>query len=120
MSTDKCDHCYESKCCTYITQQIDTPRSKADFDFLLWQISHKQVRIYQDEDGWFLLFDSECSHLQDDGRCGIYHTRPQICRQYSNDFCEYDSPAEDGFSLYFYNYDQLLDYCKTRFITWGQ
>lgn len=120
MSTDKCDHCYESKCCTYITQQIDTPRSKAEFDFLLWQISHKQVRIYQDEDGWFLLFDSECSHLQDDGRCGIYHTRPQICRQYSNDFCEYDSPAEDGFSLYFYNYDQLLDYCKTRFKTWGQ
>ena len=32
----KCSFCHNSKCCTYITQQIDTPRTKRDFDVLLW------------------------------------------------------------------------------------
>ncbi len=117
---DKCDFCYNSKCCTYITQQIDTPRSKAEFDFLLWQISHQKVHIYQDDDGWFLMFLSECTHIQDDGRCGIYDSRPQICRDYTNDYCEYDAPAEGGFKRYFQNYDELLTYCKQRFKRWLQ
>jgi Fe-S-cluster containining protein len=28
--------------------------------------------------------------LLPDNRCGIYHTRPEICREYSTDNCEYD------------------------------
>ena len=31
-----------------------------------------------------------CKHLQRDNRCGIYETRPQICRDYTTDNCEYD------------------------------
>ena len=99
----KCGYCTNSKCCTYITQQIDTPRSKRDFDFLLWQISHRDIRIYKDEGSWYMLVDNLCTHLQRDGRCGIYEDRPEICREYSNDYCEYDQPAEEGFELYFEN-----------------
>ncbi len=116
----KCGFCTNSKCCTYITQSIHTPRSKADFDLLLWQVSHRHVQVYQDSDGWFLLIDNPCSHLQEDGRCGIYEQRPQICREYSNDFCEYDAPATEGFKRYFPDYDSLLAYCKQRFKRWGQ
>lgn len=115
----KCGFCTNSKCCTYITQAIDTPRSKADFDLLLWQISHKNVQIYQDSDGWFLIIDNSCLHLQEDGGCGIYEARPQICREHSNDFCEFDAPATDGFKRYFENYEALLSYCKKRFKRWG-
>ena len=115
----KCGFCTNSQCCTYITQSIDTPRSKADFDLLLWQISHQNIHIYQDSDGWFLLIDNACQHIQEDGGCGIYEVRPQICRDYSNDFCEYDAPAIDGFKRYFEDYESLLSYCKKRFKRWG-
>ena len=72
----KCGYCTNSKCCTYITQQVDTPRSMLDFDQLLWQVSHQNVQAYKDEDGWFLLVNNTCSHLQSGGRCGIYDVRP--------------------------------------------
>ena len=117
-STEKCDLCTNSTCCTYVTQQLDTPRSKYDFEILLWQVSHKGVSAYKDEDGWFVMYDAPCTHLEMDGRCGIYDDRPTICRTHKNDYCEYDAPAEDGFELYFPDYSTLLTYCKKRFKKW--
>jgi hypothetical protein len=32
-----------------------------------------------------------CRHLQPDYRCGIYETRPRICRDYSTENCDYHS-----------------------------
>lgn len=117
---NKCSLCHNSKCCTYVTQQIDTPRSMADFDVLLWQLAHRDVQAYQDEDGWFILFNSACRHLLPGGGCGIYETRPQICRTHTNDYCEYDSPAEEGFIKFFADYDSLLQYCRKRFKSWDK
>jgi Fe-S-cluster containining protein len=117
---NKCGYCTNSKCCTYITERIETPRSMHDFDHLLWQVSHKGVHLYKDTDGWFLLINNSCSHLQPGGRCGIYEDRPGICRQYSNEYCEYDAPAEEGFDLYFTDYESLLRYCRKRFRTWDR
>lgn len=116
---DKCGLC-TGKCCTYVTQQLDTPRSMREFDHLLWQVGHEGVEVYKDDDGWFLMFLGRCTHLQPDGRCGIYEERPLICREHSNDHCEYDSPAEDGFQLYFTDYHELLAYCRKRFRTWDR
>jgi len=115
---NKCDRCFESKCCTYVTQNIDKPTSMKDFDLLLWQISHKNIHIFKDEEGWFLLILNECTHLQKDGRCGIYEVRPLICRDHSNDYCEYDVSIEDGSELYFAGYDDLNAYCSKRFKGW--
>ncbi len=117
---NKCGFCTNSKCCTYLTQQIPTPRSKQDFDHMLWQISHQNVQVYKDEDGWFLLVNNKCLQLQPDGRCGIYETRPQVCREYSNDYCEFDSSAEEGFELFFDGYAALLKYCRKRFKGWDR
>ena len=115
----KCDLCTNSKCCTYVTQQIDAPRSKYDFEILLWQVSHDGVGAYKDDDGWFVMFESRCQHLLGDGRCNIYADRPTICRSHSNDYCEYDAPAEDGFDLYFPDYDSLLQFCRKKFKRWS-
>ncbi len=115
----KCQRCTNSKCCTYFTQAIDAPRSKQDFDHLLWQISHRGVQVYKDKSGWYLLINTSCAHLQPDGSCGVYETRPQICRDYTNDFYEFDAPAEEGFDLFFPDYAALLAYCKKRFKRWG-
>ena len=119
MSDNKCDRCTNSICCTYTTEALGVaPRSKADFHHLLWQISHAGVELYKDESGWYLMFQGKCEHLATDGRCGIYETRPAICREYTNDWCELDQPAEEGFELYFHNYQELLTYCKKRFKRW--
>jgi len=115
---NKCSFCTGSICCTYITQSIDTPKSKSDFEHLLWQVSHENVEIYKDEDGWTLLFQTRCTHLQLNGDCGIYDRRPDICKEHSNDYCEFDAPSEDGFELYFPDYKSLRKYCKKRFKTW--
>lgn len=41
---------------------------------------HKGVPL---DDGTLLLFvNGQCPHLNEDGLCGIYETRPQICREW--------------------------------------
>jgi len=114
----KCDRCIKSICCQYVTQQIDTPRKKSEFSQMLWQVSHRNVEFYKDSDGWFIMFLTPCEKILADGRCGIYEQRPDICRDYSNDYCEFDSPAEEGFDLYFKTYEELLAYCQKRFKKW--
>jgi len=119
--TNKCSRCIKSICCTYTTEALGVaPRSKADFDHLLWQVSHQGVELYKDEGDWYLMFLGRCEHLQPGGACGIYDERPQICRDYDNDWCEYDAPAEAGFELHFRNYAELLSYCRKRFKSWGR
>ena len=115
---NKCSFCVGAKCCSYITQHIDTPRSMKDFDLLLWQVSHRDVQLYKSETGWFLLINNPCTHVQPDGRCGIYERRPKICRDHENDFCEYDESAEESFELFFADADALDRYCRQRFKGW--
>lgn len=119
-SETKCSFCPGSICCTYFTEQIDTPRSKKDFDHLLWQLSHANTQLYKDDEGWFLLVNNKCKHMHDNGRCGIYETRPQVCRDYSNDYCEYDERANKHFEQFFDGYEALLKYCKKRFKKWDE
>ena len=119
-SENKCGFCIGTRCCSYITQSIDAPRSKDDFDHLLWQLTHEGVQAYKDEDGWFLLVLNRCQFIGDNGRCQIYETRPAVCREYDNDYCEYDSPAEEGFELFFDGYHSLLKYCRKRFKNWDR
>jgi Fe-S-cluster containining protein len=119
-SENKCGFCTNSKCCTYITEELTTPRSMSDFDFMLWQLAHRDVHAYKDVDGWFLMFHTPCLQLLADGRCGIYEDRPMICREYSNDFCEFDEDSSEGFELFFDSYDALLNYVRKRFKTWDK
>ena len=116
---NKCSRCKGAKCCTYTTEALGTMRSKSDFEHLLWQVAHEGVEAYKDDSGWYLLFHGSCQFLQPDGRCGIYDTRPQICRDYENEWCEYDEPASKHFIYHFRDYNELLSYCRKRFKRWG-
>ncbi|MYB88564.1 MAG: YkgJ family cysteine cluster protein [Proteobacteria bacterium] len=117
---NKCGYCTNSYCCTYVTEELITPRSKQDYEHLLWQVSHEGVEVYRDDEGWWLMVSARCSHLQGDGRCGIYEARPQICRDHSNDYCEFDTPVEEDYELHFPDYETLLRYCKKRFKRWDR
>lgn len=113
---NKCGRCTASTCCTYLTQELKTPRSMEDFDLLLWQISHRDTQVYKDEDGWFLLVNNRCRHLFSDGRCGIYETRPQVCRDHSTADCEAEGVAgPEDFDLFFADYEALEAYCHRKF-----
>lgn len=115
---NKCGYCTNSYCCTYVTEELTAPKSKEDYEHMLWQVSHEGVEVYKDDEGWWMMVSGRCTHLQPDGACGIYDVRPQICRDHTNDYCEFDSPAEDDYDLYFPDYETLLKYCKKRFKRW--
>ena len=48
---------------------------------------------------WYLLVLNECKNLLPNNLCGIYETRPKICREYDPTDCEYTSEVE--FDLYY-------------------
>ena len=102
-----CDHC-TAKCCRYFAFPIDEPKIREDFDHLRWYMLHGRVAVFVEDETWYLLVYADCKHLLPDHRCGIYETRPQICRDYSTDNCEFE---DDGlYDLYFETPEQIREY----------
>lgn len=85
-----CDFC-TGKCCKYIALPIDEPDDRKEFDNLRWYVMHGggTINLFVEDGQWYLMIHQSCQHLLDDNRCGIYHTRPRICREYHTDACEY-------------------------------
>jgi Fe-S-cluster containining protein len=94
-----CDHC-TAKCCRYFALPIETPTTFHDWEYVRWFLLHDQASVFKEDDDWYLLVHTQCKHLQPDNRCGIYSTRPVICREYSTDNCEFDDT---------WVYEQLLE-----------
>lgn len=102
-----CDYC-TARCCRYFALPIDTPKTWEDFDHMRWYIMHGRSAIFVDDGTWFLMVYGDCKHLQPDNLCGVYETRPQICRTYSTDNCEYDN---DGcYDKFFEAPEQIREY----------
>jgi uncharacterized protein len=99
VSKDKvlCEYC-TAKCCRYFALPIETPEDLTDFEYIRWFLLHDRATVFKEGEDWYLLVHTTCRHLQDDYRCGIYDTRPQICRDYSTKDCEY----EDDWTYDFY------------------
>ena len=58
---------------------------------LVWMIASAlktQATVFTEGETWYLLVHTECKHLGADNLCGIYDTRPQICREYTTDDCK--------------------------------
>jgi Fe-S-cluster containining protein len=71
---------------------------------------HERATIFTEDDDWYLLVQTPCRHLLDDNRCGIYDTRPQICRDYSTDNCEYED--DWTYDRYFETPEQISEYIE--------
>lgn len=109
-----CDYC-TAKCCRYFSLPIDPPTTLADFEYLRWYLLHGEATVFTEDDNWFLLVHTVCKHLQSDNRCGIYETRPAVCRNYTTDQCEYDN--DYTFDRYFELPEQVAEYANARFST---
>jgi Fe-S-cluster containining protein len=104
-----CEYC-TAKCCHYFALPIDTPEDWRDFDYLRWYLLHARATVFIDEGDWYLMVHTTCKHLRDDHRCGIYETRPQICREYSTDNCEYED--DWTYERYFETPEQVYEYAE--------
>ena len=117
MTHSKCHLC-EHLCCNYITVKIPAPRTIRDFDGLLWQLSHENIKAFRDHSGWHLIVYNKCSHLKDNGECAVYDERPITCREHSVENCEYNGPISKSSLQYFGSFQALNDYCIKKFKTW--
>lgn len=99
-----------AKCCHYFALPIDTPEEWRDFDYIRWYLLHDRASVFVDDGDWYLMVHTTCKHLRDDHLCGIYETRPQICRDYTTDNCEYE---EDWtYEQYFETPEQIDEYAE--------
>jgi uncharacterized protein len=107
-----CDFC-TAKCCRYFAMPLDAPTEVKDFDYIRWYLLHDRATVFVEDGTWYLLVHTTCKHLQSDNRCGIYFTRPQICRDYTTDECEYDDSW--CYEQYFETPEQIVEYVEARF-----
>ena len=104
-----CDHC-TAKCCRYFALPMDTPTERKDLEYIRWFLMHDKAAVFTEDETWYLLVHTTCKHLQPDNRCGVYETRPEICREYHTDDCEYD---EDWvYERYFETSEQVAEYME--------
>lgn len=75
-------HLCTARCCKYFALPIDTPETLEDYDQIRWYLMHEGVAVWMEEGTWYIEIRTVCKHLQPDNSCGIYETRPQICRDY--------------------------------------
>ena len=104
-----CDYC-TAKCCKYFALPMETPDTKEEFDNIRWFMLHGRISVFVEDDVWYLVVNEDCRHLQADNRCGIYETRPDICRAYTTDGCEYDEDAV--YDMYFETPEQIEEYAQ--------
>ena len=104
-----CEYC-TAKCCRYFALPIETPTTKEDFEYIRWYLLHDRASVFTEDDDWYLLVHTICQHLQSDNRCGIYETRPQICRDYTTDDCEFDE--EWTYERYLETPEQVHELCE--------
>lgn len=112
MPQSLCNQC-AALCCRYLALPIDNPDTVKDYDHIRWYLCHENVVVFIEKKQWYLGLMSRCKHLQPDNRCGIYETRPRVCRSYTTDNCDYHG-GEYDFEVLFTSAEQLREYAEKK------
>ena len=112
MANCLCDKC-AALCCRYFALPIDNPETRRQYDDIRWYLVHENVVVFIEKKQWFVGILNRCKHLQQDNRCGIYETRPAICRNYSTENCDYHG-GEYDFERLFTSAEQLWEYANEQ------
>jgi len=94
-----CQHECKARCCRYITIKIPAPKVKADFDEISWFLAHRDISVYVESRFWHVEVRNRCKYLTRSNLCSIYENRPDVCRNYDVEACEY--PARPKHTLQF-------------------
>lgn len=103
-------------CCTYVSLEIDAPKTETDYDVIRWYLAHKNINIYIDDDDlWYFLVDAVCENLGPAG-CAIYEDRFQICRNYKASECEKSLGVSSEKVLFrtVQDFDRWLEYRRRK------
>ncbi len=100
-------------CCKYIATEIDEPETIEDFENIRWYCAHKDTWVFMEEETWHVVFNGQCEFLKDDGSCGNYEDRPQVCRDHKFGECDYYLNGD--FDLELRNMQEVDDYLRVRF-----
>ncbi len=110
VSPDKlCEYC-SGKCCRYFALPIDAPTNYEEFDYVRWYLLHDRATIFVENGNWFLMVQTICKALDENNLCKIYEKRPQICREYATEKCEYEDLFV--FEKYFETPEQIEEYAE--------
>ena len=104
-----CEYC-TAKCCRYFALPIETPETSTDFEYIRWFLLHDRATCSRKTTTGTCWSTPTCRHLQPDNRCGIYETRPQICRDYTTNDCEYDD--DWTYDFYLETPEQVAEYTE--------
>jgi Fe-S-cluster containining protein len=111
-SSSLCDQC-SGLCCRYFALPLDNPQTVREYDNIRWYLLHENVVVFIEKKQWYIGVMSRCKHLESDNRCGIYHTRPRICREFSTSNCDYHG-GDYGFEKLFTSGEQLRAYAEEK------
>ena len=103
-----CEHCIAA-CCRYIALPLDKPTSARDYDDIRWYLMHQGIIVFVEEGDWYIQFQARCKNLGADNRCGIYESRPEICREYEPGECDY-AGGTYGYDNLFTHPEQIDEY----------
>ena len=103
MGSNPCEHC-TAACCRYLALPLDRPTSARDYDDIRWYLMHEGISVFVEDGDWYVQNQTKCKNLAADNRCGIYQTRPAICREYKAKDCDYSGRP--------YGYDHLFTHAK--------
>ncbi len=103
MGSVLCEHC-AATCCRYLALPIDKPTNTRDYDDIRWYLLHAGVTVFVEDGDWYIQYQTACKLLGEDNLCTIYETRPEICREYEADGCDYPGGT--------YGYDHHFTHAK--------
>ena len=116
-TTPPCVEC-QAQCCRYVAVEIDTPKTKKEFDDVRWYLLHENIYVFVDhDDAWHIEFRTRCRALGDDHLCHEYADRPQICRDHGWPVgcCEFfDAP----YKVRFKTPEEYIRYLDRKKIDW--
>lgn len=107
-----CEHC-TAACCRYVAVPLDKPRTPRDYDDVRWYLMHQNISVFIEDGDWYIQFQTKCRNLLPDHRCGVYPTRPVICRDYQPGECDY-SGGTYGYEAVFTLPEQVDAYYQRK------
>lgn len=112
-NNNPCGEC--DACCKYVSVEIDKPVTKSEVEDVKFYLYHENTSVYIDEENdWYILFQTRCKKLDSNGLCTIYEDRPPICRNYDRESC-HEQEWDDSHKVLFQDVNDLMRYLrKTR------
>ena len=108
-----CDKC-TGLCCRYFALPIETPENREDYDDIRWYLCHEGVTVFVEDGDWYVNVKNKCRNLNEKNRCAIYTRRPKLCRDYSEEGCDF-TEGEYDYTLHFTDDKQMEEYIKIKF-----